>query len=364
MSTASPANNLATATPGCDASCSERPVLAPVVCPRGRISNHRPDLHGDRQPRVPVSDRQRGLPLVAVERAAAPPGEPALWFRRGLRGRARDFNWHRVIGFWSAVPVAVIVASGATISYQWAANLVHLLAGDAPPYQQSPRPSDPVARDQPSVPPDPAAPLVELQTLVTRASRRDAREWRTITVDLPESVHEPLVVVTVDRGTGRQPSKREDLLFDRTTGELVERGGYPTFSRGFRIRRWLRFAHTGEVYGVLGQTIAGAVSLGVAVMVWTGLAMSWRRFFGLRLSRISGGSKPFTEGYSCDSPPFVVAVCCCTLALSASPGPCPPPPSRGRRRLPTSAVPASGAPVTNGARPTTWAPRRCSRPHA
>ena len=42
----------------------------------------------------------------------------ALWFRRGLRGRARDYNWHRVIGFWSAVPLAVIVASGATISYR------------------------------------------------------------------------------------------------------------------------------------------------------------------------------------------------------------------------------------------------------
>ena len=202
----------------------------------------------------------------------------ALWFRRGLGGRARDYNWHRVIGFWSAVPLAVIVASGATISYQWAANLVHRLAGDAPPYQQSPRPWESDARDQRSVLPDPAAPLVELQTLVTRAGA-ETPEWRTITVDLPEPVHEP-VVVAVDRGTGRQPSKSEELLFDRTSGELVGRGGYPTFSRGFQIRRWLRFAHTGEVYGVIGQSIAGVLSLGVAVMVWTGLAMSWRRFFG------------------------------------------------------------------------------------
>ncbi len=203
---------------------------------------------------------------------------PALWFRRGLRGRARDYNWHRVIGFWSAVPLAVIVASGATISYQWAANLVHLLAGEAPPAQTSPRLSEPVALDIPPAAPDPAAPPVELQALVAKAAA-ETPGWRTITVNLPEPVHEP-VVVAVDRGTGRQPSKREELLFDRTTGELVGRGGYPTFSRGFRIRRWLRFAHTGEVYGVIGQTIAGAVSLGVAVMVWTGLAMSWRRFFG------------------------------------------------------------------------------------
>ena len=202
----------------------------------------------------------------------------ALWFRRGLRGRARDFNWHNVIGFWSAVPLAVIVASGATISYQWAADLVHRLAGDTPPFQTSPRPLESVAQNDLSITPDPAAPLIELQALATKAGA-EAPGWRTITIGLPESIHDP-VVVAVDRGTGRQPSKTEDLLFDRATGELVGRAGYPTFSRGFKIRRWLRFAHTGEVYGVIGQSIAGVVSLGVAVMVWTGLAMSWRRFFG------------------------------------------------------------------------------------
>ena len=202
----------------------------------------------------------------------------ALWFRGGLGGRARDFNWHNVIGFWSAVPLAVIVFSGATISYQWAADLVHRLAGDTPPFQASPRPWASAARDDPPVAPDRAPALVELQALAAKAGA-ETPDWRTLTIDLPASVHEP-VVVAVDRGTGRQPSRSEDLLFDRATGELVARAGYPTFSRGFKIRRWLRFAHTGEVYGVIGQSIAGIASLGAAVMVWTGLAMSWRRFFG------------------------------------------------------------------------------------
>ncbi len=202
----------------------------------------------------------------------------ALWFRRGLGGRARDFNWHNVIGFWSAVPLAVIVAGGVTISYQWAADLVHRLAGDKPPFQASPRPWESVAPGDPPVTGDPAAPLVELQALAGKAVA-GTPGWRTLTIDLPESMHDP-VVVAVDRGTGRQPSKSEDLLFDRRTGELVGRAGYPTFTRGFKVRRWLRFAHTGEVYGVIGQSIAGIASLGAAVMVWTGLAMSWRRFFG------------------------------------------------------------------------------------
>ena len=56
-------------------------------------------------------------------------------------------------------------------------------------------------------------------------------------------------------------------------------GGYPTYSRGQKLRSWLRYAHTGEVYGFAGQTIAGVASLGGVVLVWTGLAMAWRRFF-------------------------------------------------------------------------------------
>ena len=202
----------------------------------------------------------------------------ALWFRRGLGGRPRDFNWHSVIGFWSAVPLAVIVASGATISYQWAADIVHRLAGDTPPFQTSPRSLESVTQNDLSVTPDPAASSVDLQALAAKAVA-ETPGWRTMTIGLPETIHDP-VRVAVDRGTARQPSKTEDLLFDRATGELVGRAGYPTFSRGFKVRRWLRFAHTGEVYGVAGQSIAGVVSLGVAVMVWTGLAMSWRRFFG------------------------------------------------------------------------------------
>ena len=200
----------------------------------------------------------------------------ALWFRRGLRGRARDFNWHGVIGFWSAVPLAVICASGATISYQWAADLVHRLAGETPP-RTAPQRAEPAARGGPPAP-GPPVPPAALPALVEKAAAT-APEWRTITVSLPASMRDP-VAVTVDRGTGRQPSRSEDLLFDAETGALLGRAGYPTFSRGFRIRRWLRFAHTGEVYGVVGQSIAGLVSAGAAVMVWTGLAMSWRRFFG------------------------------------------------------------------------------------
>ncbi len=57
------------------------------------------------------------------------------WFRRGLPGKARDFNWHNVIGFWSAIPLFIVVLSATVISYPWASNLVYRLVGEEPPVQ-------------------------------------------------------------------------------------------------------------------------------------------------------------------------------------------------------------------------------------
>lgn len=47
-------------------------------------------------------------------------------------------------------------------------------------------------------------------------------------------------------------------------------------SAGRRARSWLRFAHTGEFYGLTGQTIAGLASLGGAFLVYTGLSLALR----------------------------------------------------------------------------------------
>ena len=59
-------------------------------------------------------------------------------FRSGLSGKARDFNWHNVIGFWCAPILVILTASGMVISYTWASNLVYTVTG-------SPRPA-PAAR--------------------------------------------------------------------------------------------------------------------------------------------------------------------------------------------------------------------------
>jgi len=39
----------------------------------------------------------------------------------------------------------------------------------------------------------------------------------------------------------------------------------------------LRFGHTGEVFGLAGQTVAGLASLGALVLGYTGLSLAIRR---------------------------------------------------------------------------------------
>ena len=59
-------------------------------------------------------------------------------FNGGLRGKARDFNWHNTIGFWSAVPLFVVVLGATVISYPWASDLPYRIVGEEPPPRARP----------------------------------------------------------------------------------------------------------------------------------------------------------------------------------------------------------------------------------
>lgn len=209
-----------------------------------------------------------------------------LWFRRGLPGKARDFNWHNVIGFWSFVPLFAIVLSGVVISYQWAGNLVYRAVGETPP---APAPAAPRAGEgQPrgnNSSPSSAPTFDGLNQLWARAEQQTP-DWRSISLRLPGSSEAP-IAFSIDRGTGGEPQKRGTLTLNRKTGEVIRWEPFSDLSNGRKLRSILRFAHTGEVGGIVGQTIAGLVSLGGCFLVYTGLALAWRRFWAWRGRRSS-----------------------------------------------------------------------------
>ena len=248
-----------------------------------------------------------------------------IWFRRGLPSKARDFNWHHVIGYWSLVPLAVIVWSGAVIGYPWASDLTYRMVGEAPPARPQPgaarpgegrpgeqarpadrprggegrqaeggrgaegRPADGERGGRPDAQ-APAAPSLTLAQLMTVAEQRSP-EWTILTARLPRASDRE-VQVTVDTGTGAQPQKKGTLQLDRSTGAVKKWEPFEAQSRGRQWRSWMRFAHTGEYYGLTGQTIAMLVTAGSVVLVWTGFALTWRRFRAWRARSASAAARP------------------------------------------------------------------------
>lgn len=194
-----------------------------------------------------------------------------LLFKRGAAGKARDFNWHHVVGFWTSLPLALVVASATVISFPWASRMVIQLGGDevATPDVATPDVATPAAA------PDPVPfELVYLDDVLAPVLSR-TEGWRTLELSLPDAGS--IVPVTVDEGWGGQPQKRRSLRVDATDGREVSVATFGDQSRGRRIRSFLRFAHTGEYFGVVGQTVAGLVTLLSLILVWTGFALSWRR---------------------------------------------------------------------------------------
>lgn len=203
-------------------------------------------------------------------------------FRTGLQGRARDFNWHNVIGIWTALPLAFVVATAVVMSYPWANDLLYRLTGSPVPPRPAAAPPAPPASG-PSAP-RPAPDFTGLDALWAAATKHTPA-WQTISFRVPSSLEDP-VTFSIDTSTGAaRPDLRAQLVLDRASARVVRYEPYESQNRGRQLRTWSRWVHTGEAFGLIGQTIAGLASLGVLVLAWTGVALSWRRFRAWRARR-------------------------------------------------------------------------------
>jgi uncharacterized iron-regulated membrane protein len=195
-------------------------------------------------------------------------------FRSGLQGKARDFNWHNVIGIWSAVPLVFVVATAVVMSYPWANDLLYRITGsEVPPRPAAPSgPAPTGGAPAPLVTPD----FTGLDALWAVATKHTP-SWQTVSFRVPASLEDP-VTFSIDTSTGAQrPDLRSQLVLDRASGSVVRTETYESQNRGRQLRTWSRWVHTGEAFGLFGQTIAGLASAGVLVLAWTGFMLSWRR---------------------------------------------------------------------------------------
>ena len=197
---------------------------------------------------------------------------PILWFRRTNSGKARDFNWHNVIGFWTSSVLIILTLTGAIISYQWAGNLLYTLTGNEVPPPQAPPNAPNNQAEQPPVLPE------NLNEVLTRAENQTT--WKTISLRLP--VTKDSAVFTIDEGIYWNMFGRSTLTIDTKTGEAVKWEPYGEQNAARQLRSWSRFTHTGETGGIVGQFIGFIACIGGAFLVFTGISLAIRRFWNWR----------------------------------------------------------------------------------
>lgn len=193
-------------------------------------------------------------------------------------GKARDFNWHHVFGFWMFVPILVMSVTGAVISYAWANSLVFALFEEEPQSLQWETTSF-IER----LPPDLPSEFATIEERIEAASS-SVGSWNTILFSISEDLAEP-TRFEIDAGNGAQLH----LYWHTTVGPngvvLEEIRPFQQNSAGTRARLVIRFLHTGEILGLIGQTLAGLGSLATLILVWSGLALSYRRLVRPALRR-------------------------------------------------------------------------------
>jgi uncharacterized iron-regulated membrane protein len=234
---------------------------------------------------------------------------PILAFRRAATGRARDFNWHNVIGFWCAPLIIVMTVTASVISYPWATNLLYRAMGSTPPSSErgpapaAPRPDGagqpgPGSRAGRTGPPNrearaERAPVLAAGDIDRAWSRAETLmpAWRVMTVRMPNRAEMP-VSFTISDMRSWNAFARSTLTVDAATGDVRQWQPYDGNNLGQKARGWFRFAHTGELGGLIGQILAGIGCAGGVVLVWTGLSLALRRLFNWRIWRRAAVEQP------------------------------------------------------------------------
>ncbi len=190
--------------------------------------------------------------------------------RFDVRGKQRDWNWHNALGLWALLPLIIMAGTGLVLSY---------------------RPVDQGVREfakrhaAPAVVPAVVPAGVEAPKALTPAGwpeifasvERAMPAWRSMNLAANPQPH---MQIAITAGTEGEPHKRATLTMDRDSATITQVKRWENLEPGDRARAIMRTAHSGELGGFIGQIVAGLGCLAGVVLVYTGFALSWRRFFG------------------------------------------------------------------------------------
>lgn len=226
---------------------------------------------------------------------------------RKLRGKARDWNWHNAVGLWCAPFILVMSFTGVVMAFRGFGNFVY-----GPP-SGGPGPGGTNALTFTA--PAPGARPLGPDALMA-AVAQEVPTWESITLRFGQGRQRgggmgrgdgavnseggerrergprgegtggrgggsPAVTALVQVAGSWSPTPRQ-LQLHPFTGEILKREAFGDQGVRRSLRQLNRTLHTGEAGGWPGQALALLGCLGGLVLVYTGFALAWRRFFPRR----------------------------------------------------------------------------------
>jgi len=207
---------------------------------------------------------------------------PKQWTREQFRrrsllqpratGRARDWNWHNVFGFWTLPILLVITGTGLVMAFPWADALVWRAAGEQPPQRQEGRREGQGQKGGDRRQPAPSQADIAWQAVLDGA--RAARPgWESIGIR-PMGT-QPAQLLVHSRGD-RPRFGSDSLRSDPKDGHVISAQAYADNTPGRRLRNWMRYLHTGEGLGLPGKSLALLGAFSTLLLVVTGFMLFFR----------------------------------------------------------------------------------------
>jgi uncharacterized iron-regulated membrane protein len=191
-----------------------------------------------------------------------------LFKKRFKSHHAKHYNWHHVFGVWMMAPLFFIVSTATIFHFQWANDAVYGIYGEEAP--------GPRQRREPVELIDGKKPYELLFTVAKQhAVDNGSTDWHSMWVEFGRETGNTRFYI--DRSLGNNYDAAYALFLDNDTAHVVRVKRGSDWSKGAQAWGVARFLHTGEYFGIIGQTIAGLASLAACFLVYSGFTLSWRR---------------------------------------------------------------------------------------
>jgi uncharacterized iron-regulated membrane protein len=195
-----------------------------------------------------------------------------LWWRR----KSTSINWkaswfrisfdtHQAIGIYAAFFLLIASLTGVMIGFDFGERTYYGITRSSPPARLQPSQSVPVQG---------ATPIMADQAIEIA---RQAIPNATVAILMRplRSMGSYTVMMRVPEETSE--AVHSSVTIDQYSGKVLNLRNYLTDSAGYRVIRFNRSIHTGDVLGMPTHIIVSLSSLLLVVMVATGLVIWWKK---------------------------------------------------------------------------------------